>query len=95
MHKGNKYTGRSLRKLLWQYNFTLFLVVAAGGVIVAIYSLLGIISGTSITSSNAASTQLTSFDKETISRVQALADSSDSGSFTLPSNQRTDPFLEQ
>lgn len=85
--------GSMLRQFLWKYHFTLFLVFAAGGATLGIYSLLGVINLS--TPANANQSSQDTFDQATINRVKKLSSSADEQNFTLPTNQRTDPFLEK
>ena len=83
----------AIRRFFWQHHLTLFIALAAGSVAIAIYSLFGIILNSSNASTQSVSAD-TTFDQDTIKRVQALSDSPDD-TYTLPTGQRTDPFTEK
>lgn len=82
-----------IRQFLWKYHFTLFLVFAAGGATLGIYSLLGVINLSAPTDNKLDSKS--TFDQATIDKVNKLSNSTDEQTFTLPTDQRTDPFLEK
>lgn len=93
MNKSMQLIGTTIRRSLWKHHFTIFLVTAASGAALGIYSLLGVINMTTPKNSTS-STNNDAFDQATIDKVNALGSGSDEEIFTLPANQRTDPFLE-
>lgn len=80
------------KHFFWRYHLTIFMVIAASGIALAIFSLIDVVGQSSDTKGY--DTQAaTSFDQETIDRVKNLNDNPDY-TFTLPTNQRTNPFTE-
>lgn len=82
-----------LRQFLWKYHFTIFLVFATSGATLGIYSLLEVINLTAPAVVN--QNDQGAFDQATIDRVKRLSSSADEQTFSLPTNQRIDPFLEK
>lgn len=81
-----------VKRFFWRYHLTIFIVVAASGIAIAIFSLIGVIAQSSDTSGFTA-TESTTFDKATIEKVKKLNDQP-SYDFSLPTNQRSNPFME-
>lgn len=82
----------SIRHFLWRYHLTMFIVIAVGSIALAIFSLLGVVSQPSDPVATGTASQ-SNFDQETIDRVLQLQDTP-SYNFTLPTNQRNNPFSE-
>ena len=93
MNKSLRLISDTVRKSLWKHHFTIFLVAAAGGAALGIYSLFVVINLTTPTTQAGGSTA-TTFDQATIDKVNALGSGDNQQTFTMPTDQRTDPFLE-
>lgn len=95
MDKSLRNIGKSTKKFLWSHHFTLFLVLAAGGVALGIYSLLGVINHSTAAQGDTPSGATIIFDDATMKKVYELQSSDQQQTFSLPATQRTDPFLEK
>lgn len=82
----------AVKRFLWRYHIVLFIVIAAAGTGLAIYSLLDVTAKSNGTLSTAEPAQ-TGFDQATITRVKQLNDTPNYN-FALPTNQRNNPFTE-
>lgn len=82
----------SVKRFLWRYHFTIFIVIAAAIIVVAILSLINVVAQSSDIK-NYAPSEVIGFDQVTIEKVKKLNDNT-SSSFTLPTNQRINPFTE-
>lgn len=92
MNQGGMSFIRGVQDFLWKHHLVLFVVVAFGGIALAMYSLVSVVN-LSTTSNSSGTDGAIVFDKDTISRVNALGIDG-TQSFTLPTGVRTDPFAE-
>ena len=83
----------AIKRFFWRYHLILFIIVAAIGTGLAIYSLIGIANKSSGATGGTQASQASAFDQATIQRVRQLSNSPNY-SVTLPSNQRNNPFTE-
>lgn len=83
----------SIKRILWRHHFTLFLVISVGGIALAISSLFGVINSSENVTNVDTSGQI-SFDQTTIDNLEKLKGTSTSTTYSLPTNQRIDPFVE-
>lgn len=82
----------SVKRFFWRYHLTMFTVIAVSGIAIAILSLIGVVARSSDTD-NSGTSETSNFDEQTIERVKQLNDVPNY-TFTLPSNQRNNPFAE-
>lgn len=81
-------------KAFGRYHFTIFIVVLASGLAVAVLTLNSILEQPADANGYKSSLDITSFDQATIDRVTKLRSSSDAPpEFVFPSG-RTNPFAE-
>ncbi len=97
MKKGNSLNlaaiVKPIKRFLWKYNSTLFFVLAAGAIGLAIYSLYQVVQAAS-NPSNLPPTSTYTFDQATMDKIGKLKDSSASNTYTLPTDKRANPFVE-
>lgn len=94
MDKNLQSIGKNIGQFLWKYHFTLFFVIAVSGITLAIYSLLDVINTTTPATVSTSTDSAATFDDATIKRIDELKSGSEQGSFSLPTNQRTELFME-
>lgn len=84
--------GSAIRAFLWRYNITVFLVPAIGALSLATFLLYGVIQTASATPTDASTT--VTFDKDTMELIKKLQPATSLDTYSLPSNQRSNPFAE-
>ena len=83
----------SIKRLFERFHAVMFFVVVFGGLAVAVYMLSTIISNSSTPAGYTPPSTESSFDTETIDRVDQLRPlSTPPSAFDLPQNERSDPF---
>lgn len=87
---------KSFARFLQRYHVTIFTVVILGGLAFVVFSLNNIIAGSSLTSTDYTPVGASStFDQETIDRVNALSSREENASELDLSQGRTNPFIEK
>lgn len=85
--------GPILRTFVWRYSLTIFLVPTIGAVALATLVMYQVVqSASSPTTSDTANT--ITFDKDTMAKVKKLQPANSQDSYSLPTNQRSNPFTE-
>ena len=82
-----------LGKILRRYHLVLFVIAVVGSMSIVILMINQSLQASTDTSDISTQTTIT-FDQKTIDRVNALQPTQSQQPLTLPSNQRTNPFVE-
>lgn len=92
--KKSAHQGNSPKRFFWTHYLIVFFVIAAGTIAIAIFSLISIINNSSKVDEYDTSSNI-SFDQATIDRIKNLSDDPTKDKFELPTDQRSDPFMER
>lgn len=86
-------TSAGLRRFMWRYSLTIFLVPTIGAVALATFLMYQVVlSASTLSASDTAST--ISFDKDTMNKIKKLQPATSQDTYSLPTNQRSNPFTE-
>ncbi len=83
----------TLRIFLWKYSLTVFLVPAVGAVAIAIFLIYHVVQSDSTPTASDTSNTIT-FDKTTMDQLKKLQPADSQTTYSLPTNQRSNPFTE-
>lgn len=85
--------GPVLRTFVWRHSLTIFLVPTIGAVALATFVMYQVVQSASAPTSSDAANTIT-FDKDTMDKLKKLQPVTSLGTYSLPTNQRSNPFME-
>jgi len=83
----------TLRAFMWRYSLTIFLVPAIGAIALATFLIYRVVQ-TDTSSATGNTTNTITFDKDTMERIKKLQPATSQTAYSLPTNQRSNPFTE-
>lgn len=95
MKKSSNFTtfGPAFRAFMWRHSLTIFLVSTIGAIALATLILYRVVLSANNPAGTNTGTTIT-FDKATMDKIKKLQPASAQDSYSLPTNQRSNPFSE-